>query len=204
MKKIIKKILKENRFDTSAHQQLSDANSKTARLHGVDPDDWYLGTQIYYKHGWLGKESGNCIFLGSPDYEILVEKLALINPNFWKREDKGYKKYCDIINQYYDLDNFTMGTDDVSTYAFIDRYVNLVILDDDFDVENYLLEPDDYTNIFGFEYNDWDPEDEFGTHWSNMVETIVDVFPTNNMAGALTLLHNWVENKIRTERYRDV
>ena len=99
MKKIIKKILKEYRFDTSAHQQLSDANSKTARLHGVDPDDWYLGTQIYYKHGWLGKQSGNCIFLGSPDYEILVEKLALINPNFWKREDKGYKKYCDIINK---------------------------------------------------------------------------------------------------------
>jgi hypothetical protein len=200
MKKIIKKILKENRFDTSAHQQLSDANSKTARLHGVDPDDWYLGTQIYYKHGWLGKESGNCIFLGSPDYEILVEKLVLINPNFWKREDKGYKKYCDIINQYYDLDNFSIESDDKSVYDFLDRFVNLVFLDEDIDAEMFLTNPEEYEHLLGFEYNDWDPEDEIGTHKTQMTAIIYGIFNRD----IDDTLNNWVNNKIKTEQFRYV
>jgi hypothetical protein len=199
MRNTIKKILKESKFNLHAHQQLSNANDKTARFHGVDPDDWYLGSQIYY-HNSLEKESGTCVFLGSPDYEILAEKLVVINPDFWKRSDRGYQTYCDIINQYYDLDNFSMSNDDKSVYAFLDRFVNLVFLGEDLDAENFLTEPEEYGHLLGFEYNDWDPEDEIGTHRTQMIAILYGIF-NRDMEQPL---NDWVDNKIRTDQYRYV
>ncbi len=176
MKNTIKRILKENRFISKVHQQLSNANSKTARFHGVDPDDWYLGSQILYYHWWLVNKSNHCVFHGSVEYEVLAEKLVLINPDAWSTKDKGYQTYCDIITQYYDLDNFTIENDDKSIYAFLDRFVNLVFLDEDIDAENFLSDPEEYYYLLGFEYNDWDPEDEIGTHRTQMIAILIVKF----------------------------
>ena len=119
------------------HDELLKYNNQRARMFGVHPDDWYLGSQIEYK--WRKSyDTSHCVFYGSPDVEI-AEKFALFNIWEWSMEEHGYKMYCDIIWQYYDLDNFEIPSDDKAIYAYLDRAYNLVHLDTDIDVESTFL-----------------------------------------------------------------
>ena len=79
-------------------------------------------------------------------------------------------------------------------------FVNLVFLDEELDAENYLVDPDEYGHLLGFEYNDWDPEDEIGTHKTQITAILYGIFNRD----IDDTLNNWVDNKIRTESFRYV
>ena len=98
------------------------------------------------------------------------------------------------------MDNFTIENDSKSVFAFLDRFVNLVFLDEELDAENFLTDPEEYGHLLGFEYNDWDPEDEIGTHRTQMIAILYGIF-SRDMEQPL---NDWVDNKIRTDQYRYV
>lgn len=204
MRNIIRKVLRENinaKFITTFHSMLASANAKAASMFGVHPDDWYLGTQIEYK--WRMKnDPSDCLFYGSPDASV-AEKMALFKLWNWYREDSGYRLYCDMINQYYDLDNFEIPTDDKTIYTYLDRIYNLVHLDTDIDIENYKLNPYTYESIFGYEYNDYDEYDDIGDRYYGVVNVISLVFNKTQKETA-KLLTNWTMNKVLTDNYREV
>jgi hypothetical protein len=204
MRDIIRKVLKESRnakFITAFHQMLSDGNNKAASMFGVHPDDWYLGTQIEYK--WRKKnDSSHCLFYGSPDASV-AEKMALFDLWNWDREDSGYRLYCDIINQYYDLDNFEIPNDDKTIYAYLDRCYSLVYFDGNLDIEDYESNPTEYNRSFGYEYNDYDEEGDVGVHRQELAGELGNLFNVSRIK-ALELIDSWTMNKVLTDNYRDI
>lgn len=207
MRDIIRKVLKESRNDkfiTTFHSMLASANAKEASMFGVHPDDWYLGSQIVYK--WSKNSSlsqsvpFHCVFYGSPDVKV-AEEMALFNLSDWSYEDSGYKLYCNMINQYYDLDNFEISTDDKSIYAYLDRTYNLVHTQDDIDVKYYIEDPIRWSGIFGYEYNNYDEESDIGTFHRGITNEVQNMFTKNN---AEEYVINWTKNKILTDNYREL
>jgi hypothetical protein len=207
MRDLIRKVLKENRhakFIASFQTMLVSANAKAASMFGVHPDDWYLGTQIEYK--WRKKhDPSHCLFYGSPDAKV-AERMALFNIWDWNKEESGYRLYCDIINQYYDLDNFEIPNDDKTIYAYLDRVYNLVNLDgygNPLNIDNYMSNPTEHRSLFGYEYNDYDEEGDIGTHHQELAGELSNVFNINRIK-SLELIDSWTMNKVLTDNYRDI
>jgi hypothetical protein len=208
MKSIIRRVLKENRFIVTAHNMLAVENDKTAKQYGIDPDTWYLGTQILYYWVWKKSASADgCMIEGSPEFNVLAKKLAIINYDNY--DDDNYNMYCDIINQYYDLDNFELLSNVEYIYAYLDRFVSVAILENyqqgedgvDVDYELYLRNPD--TIRVGYEFNDWDENGEIGTHIDDLVQELYNIFHRGKVQ-IETLVHNWTANKFATDQYHEV
>lgn len=190
MRHFIKKILKESRIFSVIKSDLDSENRKKAALFGVDPDDWYLGSQILFKDLCELDES-HCVPHGSVEFTILNKKYVI---------PKG--EQIKFLNDYYGIDNFTIPKTEKAIYAFLDRFVSLVSLGTYDDYEDYIKNPKDY--VMGYEYNDFGDDGDIGAHRFDLVYELLRIFNTSDSDKMNKILTNWTYNKLLTDRFHEV
>lgn len=198
MKPLIKKLLKENRFVSTVIDDLDRENIKRSKSYGIDPTTWYLGSQIIYKWWWKSQKNSKCIIEGSVEFDVLLNKYYIFNPElYWDSEEidsKKYNLYCDIINTYYDLDNFNIHKSKESIFAFLDRFVYLVHLDTRYDVEEYIEDQND-AHMFGYQFNDIEESGDIGGMFSDISLEIRHIFKIS-IEESEEYLRKWTLDKV--------